>query len=326
MTEREYREYILLTRRNYPLDLKVELAKRRIIAFVERYGEDGVYVGFSGGKDSLVVLDIARKLYPGLKAVYNDTWLEYPQIREFVKTFDNVDILKPKMSMKEIIKNYGWCFPSKEVATTIWYARQGKKKSLYKLHGLDKDGKPSAFRQSFKKWIPLYESDFLISPFCCDEQKENPSIEYEEQTQRYPILGLRAYESNRRKEGYYKTGCVSFSGRRPKAKPIAFFTDQDVLLYCKQNHIQLPSPYGEIVEDGMVSGQLSFFDSFNGCPCGKLCTTGESRTGCMFCPVGMHLDRGAKLKRLKKYNARLYDYCMEELGEKKLVEWVLSHY
>lgn len=326
MTKREYRVYILLIRRNYPLDLKVELAKRRIIAFVERYGEDGVYVGFSGGKDSLVVLDIARKLYPGLKAVYNDTWLEYPQIREFVKTFDNVDIIKPAMSMKDIVKTYGWCFPSKDVAEAIWYARRGSQWAINKLHGLDKDGKPSSFRQQYKKWLPLYESDLLISPYCCDIQKEKPVSEYEARTGRHPILGLRAAESIRRKEGYIRTGCISFSENRPMAKPIAFFDENDDLMYCKENGISLPSPYGKIVERGMVSGQISLFDSFNECPCGKLCTTGESRTGCMFCPVGMHLDRGAKLKRLKKYNARLYDYCMEELGEKKLVEWVLSHY
>ena len=81
-------------RQNYPLDLKVEMAKRRIASFVDYYGEEGVYVGFSGGKDSLVVLNIARKMYPNLKAVYNDTWLEYPQIRQFVHSFKNVDFIK----------------------------------------------------------------------------------------------------------------------------------------------------------------------------------------------------------------------------------------
>jgi len=25
---------------------------------------------------------------------------------------------------------------------------------------------------------------------------------------------------------------------------------------------------------------------------------------------------------LKKFNPRLYDYCMEELGEKRLLDWV----
>lgn len=324
MTEREYREWVLRTRMNYPLDLKVELAKRRIQSFVERYGENGVYIGFSGGKDSLVVLDIARKMYPGLKAAYNDTWLEYPQVREFVYGFDNVDIVKPTMSMKDIVKQYGWCFPSKDVAEAIWYARRGSQWAINKLHGLDKKGKPSAFRQQYKKWLPLYEArEIKISPFCCIEQKEKPIALYESRTGRHPILGLMAVESMRRREAYIRTGCVSFSENRPMAKPISFFRETDNLQYCLENSLSLAPPYGQIVEAGMVSGQYSLFKN---CPCGKLCTTGEPRTGCMFCPVGMHLDRGAKIKRLKKYNVRLYDYCMEELGEKKLVEWVLSHY
>ena len=51
---------------------------------------------FSGGKDSTVLLDLVRKLYPGIVAVFVDTGLEYPEIREFVKRFENVEWLKPK--------------------------------------------------------------------------------------------------------------------------------------------------------------------------------------------------------------------------------------
>ena len=46
----------------------------------------------------------------------------------------------------------------------------------------------------------------------------------------------------------------------------------------------------------------------------------------MFCPVGCHLTDFGKFKRLKKFNPRLYDYCMEELGEKKLLDWVEKNY
>lgn len=60
------------------------------------YGLDGVYVSFSGGKDSTVLLNICRKLYLDIQAVFLDTWLEFPEIREFVKTFDNVAFIKPK--------------------------------------------------------------------------------------------------------------------------------------------------------------------------------------------------------------------------------------
>lgn len=41
----------------------------RIQQWVEEYGEDGVYVSFSGGKDSMVLLDLVRKLYPSIVAL-----------------------------------------------------------------------------------------------------------------------------------------------------------------------------------------------------------------------------------------------------------------
>lgn len=47
-----------------------------------------IYISFSGGKDSTVLLDIARKMFPNIPAVYFDTGLEYPELREFVKTVD----------------------------------------------------------------------------------------------------------------------------------------------------------------------------------------------------------------------------------------------
>lgn len=107
-----------------PLQVKVEKTKLRIREWVERYGEDGVYVSFSGGKDSTVLLHIAREMYPNMKAMFVDTGLEYPEIREFVKTFDNVDWVKPKMNFRQVLENYGYPFISKEVSECVYGARK----------------------------------------------------------------------------------------------------------------------------------------------------------------------------------------------------------
>lgn len=103
-----------------PLKLKIRMTKERIRQWINTYGEDGVYVSFSGGKDSTVLLDLVRQDYPRVKAVFVDTGLEYPEIRQFVKTFDNVEWLKPKMTFKQVIQKYGYPFPSKEVAQTLY--------------------------------------------------------------------------------------------------------------------------------------------------------------------------------------------------------------
>ena len=53
-----------------PLDIKVAMTKTRIREWAKEYGTDGVYVSFSGGKDSTVLLHIARQMYPNIKAVF----------------------------------------------------------------------------------------------------------------------------------------------------------------------------------------------------------------------------------------------------------------
>lgn len=107
-----------------PLSIKVRMTENRVRGWVEEYGTDGVYVSFSGGKDSTVLLDIARKLYPDVLAVYVDTGLEYPEIREFVKSFDNVEWLKPKKNFRQVITEYGYPFISKEVSDKVAGARR----------------------------------------------------------------------------------------------------------------------------------------------------------------------------------------------------------
>ncbi|MBR3646199.1 MAG: phosphoadenosine phosphosulfate reductase family protein, partial [Lachnospiraceae bacterium] len=124
----------LQTRQSYPLSLKIELTKQRIREWVNHFGEDGVCISFSGGKDSTVLLDIARKMYPDLKAVYVDTGLEYLEIVNFVKSKDNVDIVKPKISFKQVIDKYGYPFISKEVSECVQGARRFLQNIQQEMH------------------------------------------------------------------------------------------------------------------------------------------------------------------------------------------------
>ena len=91
---------------------------------VHHYGGK-VAVSFSGGKDSTVLLDLARRAFPDIPAVFVDTGLEYPEIREFVKTVPNVTWLRPEMPFSKVISEYGYPVVSKDVARRIRYARRG---------------------------------------------------------------------------------------------------------------------------------------------------------------------------------------------------------
>lgn len=107
-----------------PLEAKVCATQARIYEWLERYGTDGVYVAFSGGKDSTVLLHLAREIAPEVATVFVDTGLEYPEVKRFAKSFDNITVLHPKMRFDEVIKKYGYPLISKEVSECVSQARR----------------------------------------------------------------------------------------------------------------------------------------------------------------------------------------------------------
>lgn len=86
----------------WPLERKIRVTQAKIIEWYHHYGGK-VAVSFSGGKDSTVLLDLARRAFPDIPAVFVDTGLEYPEIREFVKTVPNVTWLRPEMPFSKVI-------------------------------------------------------------------------------------------------------------------------------------------------------------------------------------------------------------------------------
>lgn len=116
----------LRQRQALPLEAKVMMTENRIHEWQlsSELGYKTGVVSFSGGKDSTVLLHIARKLYPDIPAVFSNTGLEYPEIQKFVKQFDNVKIVQPKMRFDEVISKYGYPLIGKEVAEAIYYARR----------------------------------------------------------------------------------------------------------------------------------------------------------------------------------------------------------
>ena len=105
------------------LSRKIQITQTRIIEWYQHY--DGkVCISFSGGKDSTVLMHIARQIYPDIPAVFSNTGLEYPEIQRFVKSFDSVDIVIPSMRFDEVISTYGYPLIGKEVAEAIYYARR----------------------------------------------------------------------------------------------------------------------------------------------------------------------------------------------------------
>ena len=76
-----------------PLERKIMITQTRIIEWLLKF-KGQVYVSFSGGKDSTVLLDLVRRIEPNVEAVFVNTGLEYPEIQSFGKSFGNVTILR----------------------------------------------------------------------------------------------------------------------------------------------------------------------------------------------------------------------------------------
>lgn len=106
-----------------PLDRKIQISQTRIIEWYTHY-KGNVCVAFSGGKDSTVLLHLVRSMFPDVKAVFSNTGLEYPEIRQFATSFPNVDVISPSMRFDQVVSTYGYPIIGKEVAEAIHYARK----------------------------------------------------------------------------------------------------------------------------------------------------------------------------------------------------------
>lgn len=294
----------LKQKQSLPLSAKIVIAETRIKQWYDHY-QGMVYVAFSGGKDSTVLLHIARKLYPNIPAVFVDTGLEYPEIRDFVAKFDNVEWIKPKLNFKAVLSKYGYPVVTKEVSEIVEEARRGYEKRLKQLDGTlyDKQGNLSPY--NCPKWKFLLNAPFAISNKCCNIMKKNPAKDYEKRTGRVRITGQMACESRLRTSHWISHGCNSFDANRPVSNPLSVWTENDILKYIHDNNIEIASVYGDIVSDGMGK---DLFDN----DVSTYKTTGVDRTGCMFCIFGAHLEKYPnRFVRMSKTHPKIYDYCFK---------------
>lgn len=287
----------LKQRQGLPLDIKINFSLRRIKAWYDAY-KGNVYVAFSGGKDSTVLLHLVRSIYPNVKGVFCDTGLEYPEIKEFVKSFPNIEIIKPKLSFKQVINKYGYPIISKTVAMSItrWRNTKDPLQKEYREFGSKNGvfiGKAGVIP---KKWNFLKDAPFKISEQCCEVMKKQPFHKYEKTTGLKAFIGLMASDSNPRKVYYLKNGCNSFNLKNPKSLPLGFWNEKDIWDYIKQNNLNYCSVYD----------------------------TGITRTGCMFCMFGIMKDnpKRNRFDIMKISHPKLYNYCMEKLEIRKVLKYI----
>lgn len=331
----------LRQRQSLPLQAKILMTQRRIREWVDHWHDD-VYVSFSGGKDSTVLKHIVDQMYDDIPAVFVNTGLEYPEIQTFVREVKagkypcfnpDVEIIRPEMRFDEVIQLRGFPVVSKIVSKRVEEARiaiaAGRIDAVcvQQIQGryMTPNGDESPY--NYGKWTFLLDAPFKISDKCCNIMKKRPFSLYEMQTGRKPFVGTMACESKLRLDKWMQHGCNAFDAKKPKSQPLSFWTEQDILHYIKEYDVPYCPVYGDIrvkQPENVIDGQINLID-FLGCyePEDTLETTGCDRTGCMFCMFGCHLEKAPnRFQRMKQTHPKQWQYCMDQLGLRDVLEYI----
>ena len=299
VSEEELTEYLELS-----LKEKVRLSKEIISEFVEDKPLDKVFISSSFGKDSVVLIDLVRSVIPECKIVYVDTGIEPESCRELSEVYQNTITLHPKKDIKQVTEEYGYMIPlGKDKANAIEQVRRN-------LH----DGKFDTWRvrqmrgnldrgmwdySDCTKWLV---APFKISDKCCYWLKKSPLNSFKNRTGcKYSFVGVTVEESRHRYNSILKNGFIS----KDNCYPIFNYSVTDVLQYIQDNDLRLASCYGDIVRDEDGGLRTSLFQ----------------RNGCLCCPVASQYESPNKFELLRDYDREMYDFVIDELGYRKVLEY-----
>lgn len=288
------------------LEMKLHRAERKIWEFV--YGEKPAYISWSGGLDSRVVLHIIRDrcgIGPEkCPAVFIDTGLEYPEVRECALRHANV-VLRPAMTFKQVLDRYGFPVISKRVSQYVHEVQTARAKGnggsatcTLRLTGRRSDGTFSKMGKLSDCWQYLCDAPFKCSSQCCGVIKKRPAAEYAKESGRAPILGLRADDDGQQRELTFLTkrgGACNAFGDKASSWPIAIFTDADIVECVRKYNLDHPSIYDQ----------------------------GATGSGCMFCMFGVHLEKPInRFERMRQTHPQKWEYCMDKLGLRAVLKYL----
>ena len=199
MTLKELRE-----RQGWTLSQKIDHTLGVIDQFIQRM--DGkVYLAFSGGKDSTVLMHLCEILKKDILCVFVNTGCEYPDIARFVNEMKdeghNIKIIRPKTTPRKVWEQYGFPLASKEIAECI-HAIRANPNSIKAQRALGIIDPDSMFVLN-KKWRYLIDGPYETSNMCCQKLKKDPSHRIAKELGLAPIVGVMASESRLREKNIY---------------------------------------------------------------------------------------------------------------------------
>jgi len=276
-----------------PFAEKVARSRAWIEEWIDRW-DHNVSVSYSGGLDSTVLLHLVREIWPDCPAIFADTGLEYPEIKEQVKHTPNVQTIRPKLTFRQVLEKCGYPVVSKRVAQYVKEVQHAKGETATKrlrLTGIASSGRYSAMGKIPAKWQYLVDAPFKISDRCCYYLKKKPLEEMP-----HPFVGTRAEESNQRLITLVQFGVNAYEIATPHSTPLAYWTEADVWWYIDWFHLPVAKVY--LGENPL------------------------SRTGCMFCMFGVHLEKPNRFQVMAITHPQQYDYCINNLGLGEILDYL----
>lgn len=266
----------LREKQSWTLMQKIDHSLSVIEAFLA-HTNSKAYVSFSGGKDSTVLLRLCRIIKPDIKAVFCNTGVEFPDIVKFVRQTDNVKIIRPEKTIKQIIAEYGFPLVSKNASQKIWYSKHRPNTQRAKT------ALGSTPYSIANRWMFLIDKTYDTSEKCCTYLKKRPFEKFEKETKLHPIMGTMTDESFIRQTAYLQRGgCNSFVSSRMSSNPLSIWTEQDVWDYIKMQNIEIAEIYHK----------------------------GARRTGCVGCGFGAYNKDDYRFELLHDLYPRFYNTFM----------------
>lgn len=288
------------------LEDKIEFSKSVIREWYSHWNGN-VYVAFSGGKDSTVLLHLVRSVFPDVKGVFSNTGLEYPEIMSFAKSHDNVEIVQPRKKFIKVLQEDGFPITNKQQARKISRLQKATENNFAsrRLSLTGYSTSKGTYNRKSKvsdKWLPLAFSDVKITDACCDHLKKDPLKQWKKHnTGMMAFTGLMLGEGSSRDLNLMQRPCNMFDSGDPTSVPLKFWNDQDVYKYAEIFNVDICSVYKD----------------YN-----------LKRTGCTFCAYGAEMEDNEvnRFTKLRASHPKQFDIFIHKFGMSKALDYAGINY
>ena len=273
----------LHSRQQWTLAQKIDHSLGVIDQFIARM--DGkVYLSFSGGKDSTVLLHLCEIIKPDIKCVFVNTGCESVDVVRFVekmKAAHNIEVIRPKLTPRQVWAKYGFPLVSKDQAFKIDLVR--KNPNSASAQKFMRDSNKFTISKCFRYLCDTEKCKYHTSAVCCNKLKKDPCKRYEHESGLRPIVATMASESMLRETDYLRVGqCNKFDQGHEKSKPLSIWMEEDIWQFIRENNIEIAEIYAK----------------------------GVDRTGCVGCGFGAQMKDDRRLDTFYRLYPKYYNMVL----------------